>query len=109
MAQVNALKKDIWEEDISNLFADDRYQLEDNLEDDLSEPSITIEEITRAIKSSNDKTVGPDLVSVELVMLLVNTKAPNQVEYIWLNPAPKKEQRNKMCKPKKCKVQVQLC
>lgn len=53
------------EENISNLFADDRSQLEDNLEDDFSGPSITIEQITRAIKSSNDQTVGSDLVSVE--------------------------------------------
>lgn len=38
-------KKAIWEQYISNLFADDRPQLENNLEDDLSVPSITIEDI----------------------------------------------------------------
>lgn len=56
MGQDNAQRKAIWEENISNLFADDRSQLEDNLEDDFSGPSTPIEQITREIKSSNDQS-----------------------------------------------------
>lgn len=73
MAQDNAQRKSIWEQYIGSLFADERPQLKDNLEDDLTGPSITIEEITRAINSSKDKkAVGPDQVPVELLKLLDN-------------------------------------
>ena len=70
-AEDNDQKKAIWEQYIGNLFADERPQLEDNLEGDLSGPSITIEEITRAIKTSKDRrAVGPDQVPVEMLKLL---------------------------------------
>lgn len=71
MAQDNVQRKAIWEQYIDNLFADERPRLEDIFEEDLSGSPITIEEITRAIKSSKGKKrVGPDLVPVELLKLL---------------------------------------
>lgn len=52
---------------------DDRPQLEDGLEDDLSVSSITVEVIIRAIKSLKDmKTAETNLKLFELLKLLDN-------------------------------------
>lgn len=48
VAQDDSQKEAIWKK--SNLFVDERHQLEDNPKNDLSGPSNTVEEITRAIR-----------------------------------------------------------
>lgn len=62
-------KTNVWEEYIKELFDDDRPPVGSNIS--LTGPSITKDEIERAIRSSkNNKAVGPDKIPSEILKLL---------------------------------------